>query len=169
MEKFGFKKITSDNWNEPDIVTTSYTCPFDYDEKSETPPYLNRILKLTLDDTVPIEIHRLFEVARGAMIYSYFFYPLYTLAIDQLSRVGEAALYHKTKSMGMSKKDPTFSEMINFLKVKGIFNEDKERKWNFFRDYRNFSSHRNNQSLYPPAAALGGLEQYVKEINDLFS
>lgn len=168
MEEFGFKIITSENWNIPDKTTVAYTCPFDYDEKSGSHPYMDRILSYQLNNEVPIEIRRLFEVARGAMVYSYYFYPLYTLAIDQLSRVGETALFHKAKQNGYSKKVPTFSDMIKFLKEKNVLDDEKQKEWEFLRDFRNHASHRRNQSIYPPAAALGALEIFSKEINALF-
>jgi hypothetical protein len=41
---------------------------------------------------VPEPIRELFDVARGAMIYGWFFYPLFRLGEDQLHRVVEAAV-----------------------------------------------------------------------------
>ena len=54
--------------------------------------WLSEFLKSQLEENVPEEIMRLFEVARGAAIYGYFFYPQYALAIGQLFRVAESAL-----------------------------------------------------------------------------
>jgi len=65
VEELGFKLITSENWNVPDKTTVIYTCPFDYDKKTEVHPYLDQILKPKLNNEVPIEVRRLFEVARG--------------------------------------------------------------------------------------------------------
>jgi hypothetical protein len=169
MDSFGFKIITSENWNHPDKTTVAFTCPFDYNQESGYPPYLDRILAAQLNDEVPIEIRRLFEVARGAMVYSYYFYPLYTLATDQLSRVGETALFHKSRKLGYTKEKPTFLDLIKFLKECREFDGDQEKEWEFLRGFRNLASHRRNQSIYPPSATLGALERYAKEINALFS
>jgi hypothetical protein len=166
MESLGFKKITFENWDTPDETTVITTSPYNYDRGFH--PYFERILEPQLNDNVPIEIRSLFEVARGAMVYSYYFYPLYTLAADQLSRVGETALFHKSKEHGYTKKNPTFLSMIKFLKEKGVFDDEKEKRWEFFRGFRNIASHRRNQSIYPPSATIGALEMYAKEINSLF-
>jgi|SRR5208283_1016659 len=167
-ENYGFKLITSENWNEPDKTSVRFTSPLDYDEGSGHPPYLDRILKPQLNSDVPIEVRRLFEVARGAMVYSYFFYPLYTLAVDQLFRVGETALVLKSKKLGYSKKDMRLSALIQFLKEKKVFDEMASKRWEALRFLRNKASHRQDQSIYWPAAALGILENITEDINALY-
>ena len=167
-ESYGFKLITSENWNEPDNTTVRFTCPLDYNEKCGYPPYLDRILKPQLNSEVPIEIRRLFEVARGAMVYSYFFYPLYTLASDQLFRVGEAALVLKSKKIGYSKKDVRLSALIKYLKEKEVFDEERAKRWEALRFLRNKASHRQDQSIYWPAAVLELLENITEDINALY-
>lgn len=132
MEEYGFKLITSENWNVPDKTTLS-TSPLDYKERSGIPPYLDRILKLQLKNEVPIEIRKLFKVARGATVYSYYFYSLYTLATDQLFRVGEAALILKSKKMGYSKREVGLSAAIKYLKEKEVFDDEKTKHWGALR------------------------------------
>src|SRR5262249_39654732 len=65
--------------------------------------WANHILKPALSGNVPIDVKELFEVARGAMLYGYFFYPLYALADEQLSRVAEAAITHKCLELSAPK------------------------------------------------------------------
>lgn len=43
---------------------------------------------------VPKDIQVLFEVAKEAMVYGYYLYPLYNLATEQLYRVTEEAVTH---------------------------------------------------------------------------
>jgi hypothetical protein len=57
--------------------------------------WAQRILEPHLSLAVPPEIQRLFEVAQGAILYGYFFYPLYTLALEQVFRVVETAVSDK--------------------------------------------------------------------------
>jgi len=167
MESLGFKLITSENWNKPDKTTVVLTSPLDYDVECGYPPYLDRILIPQLNSEVPIEIRRLFEVARGAMVYSYFFYPLYTLAADQLFRVGEAALVLKSKKLGYSKKDVRLSALIKYLEEKEVFDDEKTKRWEALRFLRNKTSHRQDQSIYWPAAVLELLENITEDINAL--
>jgi hypothetical protein len=47
----------------------------------------------------PKDIINLFEVARGCLLYGYFYYPLYTIGIENLYRVLEGAVSRKCKSL----------------------------------------------------------------------
>lgn len=68
---FGFKRITAENWQEPDVPRLfGLTTPN---------AWIEAHLQPQLSPNVPQEIASLFEVARGAMIYGWFFYPLITL------------------------------------------------------------------------------------------
>ena len=87
-------------------------------------------------EAVPAEIHDLFAVARGAMLYGYFFYPLYTLAAEQLYRVVEAAVSYKYELAGGPKKmsrpktgkttKPTFEDKIDWLFNTGMLVDTSE-------------------------------------------
>ena len=54
--------------------------------------WLSLFLDPTLSKSVPENVRALFEVARRSSAYGYFFYPLYTLACEQLFRIAEAAV-----------------------------------------------------------------------------
>lgn len=47
------------------------------------------IYSARLNASVPENISVLFEAAQGALIYSIFFHPLMTLALDQMTRLGK--------------------------------------------------------------------------------
>jgi hypothetical protein len=104
MSKFGFKKITPSNWLDPDKVLRGFVKMSSTGAQPLTADdYLRHILSPELIESVPKDVRALFEVARGAMIYGYFFYPLFTLAAEQLFRVSEAAVSHKCKALGAPK------------------------------------------------------------------
>ncbi|MFA4860985.1 hypothetical protein [Methanoregula sp.] len=94
---------------------------------------------------------------------------MYTLATDQLSRTGETALLLKCRKMGYSQKSERFSDLILFLKTNGFNDAEKIQRWDALRSIRNRASHRRNQSIYPPAWAIGILETITVEINALFA
>jgi hypothetical protein len=51
---------------------------------------------------VPLNIRKLFETARGNLIYSLMFYPLLTLGAEQLFRVLETSASAKCKEVNAS-------------------------------------------------------------------
>src|SRR5205823_2457300 len=79
---YGLKKITLQNWQTPDIPRT-------FNITGEQ--WVQRVLEPKLSANVPEEVEKLFEVARGSMIYGWFYYALMTLAAEQLFRVCELA------------------------------------------------------------------------------
>lgn len=130
--------------------------------------YLNHIFRPKLLESVPTEVQALFEVARGAMAYGYFFYPLYTLAAQQLFRVAEAAVVHKCKALGAPKSKRTFKKRIDWLVDKGTIPESKLNRWKAIRELRNAASHADCQSISTPGNAIELLEQIAGQINSLF-
>ena len=171
MTKFGFKKITQNNWLESDpalkgfvrVLTDGKTQPLTGDE------YLSFILRPKLIEQVPIEIQKLFEVARGAMAYGYFFYPLYTLAAEQLFRVADVAMVHKCKLLEAPKSRNTFEKRIDWLIDTGAILKSELSRWEAIREIRNIASHPDQQSIFPPGIAIGFIEDIAKQINLLFS
>ena len=57
--------------------------------------FVEKILEINLNDNVDIEIKRLYEVARGAMIYGFFLYPLYWFGCEQMFRIAETACRYR--------------------------------------------------------------------------
>lgn len=113
MTNLGFKKLTVDNWLEPDKVSSSFVGISTVDGQVHTisgNEWVSCILKPNLIEAVPTEIRALFEVARSALAYGYFFYPLYTLAGEQLFRVAETAVNLKCKEMGAPRSKDTFQK-----------------------------------------------------------
>ncbi len=170
MSELGFKQITVLNWQEQDEVLSVFVKLSRIDgsvapmtEEDWIPPFLEP----KLNEAVPIEIVRLFEVARGTLIYGYFFYPLFTLGIEQLSRVAEAAIRYKCHQLGASKADSkTFEKGIAFLIAQGIITNPDD--WENIRKWRNWSSHPNEQSQLSPGLALDVFRNIAKEISSLF-
>ena len=159
-----FKKITIDNWREPDEVSYLFI-------NVRLNEWIKIILEPNLIEAVPIEIKKLFEVARGALVYGYFFYPLYTLGLEQLFRATEAAVTHKCKTMEAPRaiRKGKFHEKIEYLvKIKAIPNQ-KEENWTAVRKLRNLASHPQDQAILAPGEAIGKLARIADEINFLFS
>src|SRR5687767_7625635 len=98
------KKITPENWLERDgiqFAAIEYTSLNDsYGSLMDGKDWIHNFTQPELSENVPGNVHSLFEVARGALCYGYFFYPLYTLGFEQLFRVGEAAISTRFVQLG---------------------------------------------------------------------
>lgn len=159
------KNITIDNWLEPEDVAKLFVEMNGISMSGHD--WANHILKPALAGNVSNDVKEMFEVARGAMLYGYFFYPLYALAGEQLSRVAEAAITHKCLELSAPKK-LRFEEKINWLAKQSVLSDEEKDYWHTIRKYRNEVSHPKFQNKLPPGAVLGLLINFVKRINLLF-
>ena len=104
-----FKILTPENWLVADPASTIFS-KISHTDGTVTPMSGQEWLCLfrdpTLSKSVPKNVRTLFEVARGSLAYGYFFYPLYTLACEQLLRVAEAAVSEKCRMLRASPKKP---------------------------------------------------------------
>jgi len=171
MTKFGFKEITPSSWLEPDDVLKGFV-RMSPDGRRHTitgEEYLRDILRPRLLESVPTGVQALFEVARGGMVYGYFFYPLYTLAAEQLFRVIEAAVAHKCKALGMPRSTRRFEKKIDWLVEEGVIPRSESARWHAARKLRNVASHPERQMILTPGNAIGMLERIAEDLNSLFS
>lgn len=130
--------------------------------------WVESILKAQLDErTVPSEICKLFEVARSSMLYGYFFYPLFTLAYEQLLRVAEASISEKCNQIG-GKKIKGFKGKLDYLWKIRILSDDEFHRWNLFRELRNAASHPEQQTILPPGVTLRFISDISESINALY-
>lgn len=167
----GFKQLTADNWLEPDQVSALVEAV--HQETGETielagEHWLEQILYLKLAASVPEEVRALFEVARGAMVYGWFFYPLYMLGAEQLTRVGEAAVAHKWGRLNAPEETETFAARVDWLRAHDHLSKEEEERWHGLRHLRNSASHPKRQSIINQAMALRLLESLVHDVNQLF-
>ncbi len=169
MGEFGFKSITPDNWLEPDPVLRGFVkLTPNGPESINSRDLLDAIHGPQLNESVPREIRALFEVARGAMCYGYFFYPLYTLTHEQLFRVAETAITLRCKSMSAPARVKSFQQKVDFLIENSIIPEGERLRWQGIRGLRNIASHPERQSIVTPADALHELHLIATIINRLF-
>lgn len=165
----GMKKLTPGNWRQPDISKW-------FSELTED-MWIAEVMRPQLNARVPEEVIRMFEVARGSIAYGWYFYPLLTLASEQLYRVQEAAVRERCKLAGIPLEEAgkdgklrarRFADLLRDLKQRGIVPAESHIRWDAVRKLRNASSHPQKQSIMLPAEALGGIEGTVWLINQLF-
>lgn len=158
-----FKVITIENWNKADEVSELFN-------KTDVTEYVNleRILNIRLDNCVPVEVRRMFEIARGVIVYGYYFYPLYTLGMEQLHRVGESAVKHKLKSIEEVKGKVSFTRCVERLKELKVVEGKSYNRWKTLKEMRNASSHATRHSLLPIEMVINHMAVFAKEVNKLF-
>ena len=166
----GIKKLSLENCLEPDKAAMLWLQLTRGASSTSvmTRDYINRILRPQLSKNVPEEVKRLFEVARGALIYGWFYYPLVALAAQHSYRVLEAAVSEKCLEMGGPSRQKRFKTKIDWLITKGVIPKENEPAWRARRELRNMSSHLDRQQIYDPGMAISELERCTADINALF-
>lgn len=102
------------------------------------------------------------------MLYGYFFYPLFTLAYEQLLRVAEAAISEKCNLINVEKINSKFKSKLDCLRKIGILSDHEYHLWNSFRELRNIASHPEQQTILPPGVTLRFISDISESINALF-
>lgn len=172
MEILGFKNLTQTNWLHPDDVVLLFKRLSSgdgtiHDVSGEE--WAREFLGPHLIPEVPHEVRKLFEVARGSMIYGFFFYPLYALGVEQLARVAEASLTAKCQQSGAPKSAHSFQEKTVCLCKAHIISEKERPAWDAMREFRNEVFHPKDQNILPPAVGVRVLQDIASRINHLFS
>lgn len=126
-------------------------------------------LAVELKDHVPERIRDLFAVARGALLYGWFFYPLFFLGEQQLYRVVEAAAKARYLELDGPRHRPSFEHAIDWLIEREVIPSGDHERWDAVRELRNAASHPERQEIMPPGAVLGGLKATAHNINRLFA
>src|SRR3982074_2627239 len=129
--EFGFKRLSLENWLTVDPVWDAF-------DKSA---WVRDLLKVNLDPVVPLAIRKLFETARGTLVYSLMFYPLLTIGTERLFRVLEAAATNKCMAMNAPAKLKTFYDKLKWLSQNDTIAKDQYKRWDTSRQLRNSVSH----------------------------
>jgi hypothetical protein len=90
------------------------------------------LLEVQVSPTVPDAVRDQVEIARGAMIYGSLFYPLFTLGLEQLLRVSEAAARAKAAQLGMP-SDRRYYEILADLLARNVLTESDHDAWSHIR------------------------------------
>ena len=170
MAQPGIKILTLENWMNPDPLMGNLVMTNNKNFSiMSVEDWAVSILEPKLAETVPIEILKLFEVARGSMLYGYFFYPLFTLTFEQLLRVAEAAISEKCRQIGADKSANTFKKRVSYLREANILSEEENTQWGALRNLRNIASHSDQQTILPPGVILEFVFNISSLINRLFA
>lgn len=169
-KKLGYKQITKKNWMEPDEPSIGWT-KFMKDGNTEPlvpEDWVGAIMEPALDDGVPETIHNLFEVARGSMVYGIFFYPLFTLAWEQLFRIYEPLVDELFERHDGLDKIESFRSKVRWLEANGHITERQMSMLFGVWELRNFGSHPDDQVIITPGMAVQGVHNAAERFNELY-
>ena len=170
------KSLTLENWLLPDsegltsikIIDEGETRALDADG------WLKLCQSAELHLKVPRNVRQYFEAARGALVYGYFFYPLYTLAIEQLFRAAECAVVQKCKEtngrvVDIKGKPIDYYQALAWLRKINFISKDDFHQWDTIRKFRPHpATHKEQPPAIPPGIVANHLKFVADRINGLF-
>ncbi len=182
MGDIGFKELSEDDWLSRDGGLGAEASGDDVGEAPTREEWLAAVKEPRLLDEVPNEVQRIFEVARGAALYGYFFHPLMTVAERELYRAAEAAVRFKFRELDVAprglknrrlakqaSRDPRdFRRMVDFLISHGVIGEGVAASWRAIAKSWNVVAHPEDGTAFSLAAVLKSLDRFAELINGLY-
>jgi hypothetical protein len=141
------------------LITAGYVIP----RAAEIRARVERFTRFTLSEHVPETAFQMFEVAKGAMVYGLFFYPLYTIGEDHLSRLFEWVVKERYRTLSGRINDRNLKDALEWLLKSGHFPADSDVRWRAAYEIRNMMAHPTMQYITTPAEASRAL-RYMRDL-----
>ena len=162
----GFKRLSSANWLTVDPAWEGVVISLSGSDPSTG--WVEDLTRVELDSVIPLSLRKVFEVARGTLVYGLMFYPLLTLGAEQLFRVLEAAVSLQCHALNAPSQIRTFSRKIDWLTSQKLITPEEQARWHAMRKLRNLGSHPTEQAIFSVGMTLTVLDSTVELINMLF-
>lgn len=164
------KQITTENWLTHDPIMNVFVAFSDAPNNTVQggTRLVSHAIEPQLQHQMPEGIVRLYEMARGAICYGCFFYPLYTLGMEQLHRCLDAALKQKIEMLNDGKSPKRFKERIEWAITNKVIASVDAGRWDAIRELRNEGAHPTGHTIMPPGEAIHSLHIAADLLNDLF-
>ena len=164
-----YKKLTVHNLAEMDPTFVSFSGFGDQSTRDGAlRELIDELLSPKLAPEVPNDIHRFFDYLRSMMVYGVFYYPIFTLAADQMWLMVEAAVFYRCVEAGFPEPPSEFIQMVDLLIREGIIPKNQRFLWENKWQIRNDVAHRKGQGIFDPGTALGIVSTLAQDINRLF-
>lgn len=108
---------------------------------------------MALPEHVPETVWRMFETAKGGMVYGLYFYPLYTLGRDHLYRLFEYLVVEQYAIRRAARPTKNLKVKVQWLIDNGHLPGPAPERWLAAYELRNIVSHPTRQSIANPAGA----------------
>lgn len=166
-----FKNLTLANWDQPDPASAVFgrISRIVGPRKMTGHDWAREFLSVELGPHVPEHVSELFAVARGALVYGWFFFPMFLFGEDHLHRVLETAVKTRYAELGGPRQRPSFKHAIDWLIERKVIPQEDEERWEGARRMRNIASHPERQGAMAPGTVLRRLTETAHDINRLFA
>lgn len=167
------KRLNIENWNEIDPIIASgafvrVSLADGSVEKVTSEDWIERSLRPQISPEVPEAIRDLFDIARGAILYGVCFYPLFTLGLEQILRVQEAAARARAVLLGVRVGKRPYEKILDELQTRELLSPEDHEAWTIRRRLWNLTTHADRASILLPAQAVDELTRVADSINRLF-
>lgn len=165
--EMGFKLVDADNVLAPDAVSVDFHIltplgarPMGSDD------WIAAINEVQLCEGVPLVVRRAFMMARNAMCYAHWYYPVLTLMVQQLLRVADFANGIACQGYGINTKWPLAKRTAALCEA-GAIPKEQAGLWEGLRRQRNHCTHPNFQEVWPPGMVIETARHVAEAINTI--
>jgi hypothetical protein len=171
MERMDSKRLTAENFLLPDPLTGEFTGQ-DGDGRAHrlsAVDWAHEILAIALDGVVPVAARHRFELARGILLYGFFWYPLWVQGTVEALRGAELALEAACEGEHGPKRLSTAESRIEWLEKKGLLDVEEARMWESLVRVRDALAEAGETPILTPGRSLEVLETVAHVVNGLFT
>lgn len=163
------KVINHDNWLMADAEGRA--------QVADARVWRQAFLAIRLDPRVPQDVARLFEAARGSMLYGYFFRPLLATGVEQCYRVLESGARARCTQIGLAvffndsqgKTHPlSFGHNLNALVKQGLIEAADLILWQQARELREWVAEPEHQAVLTLNHGVTALSRAAELLEKLF-
>jgi hypothetical protein len=147
----GFKLVTPENWLDPDPIN-ELIVKLDQKDGSVSSvdgrDWIVYVNALALGRNVPQEVRIAYEFTVGAVGYAYFYYPLFTIVVQQLLRIADFSVSHLFAVRTDLPPARTFEHRLKVLRDAGYVSNTDFKRWDAIRNLRNIATHPDWQQTW---------------------
>jgi len=170
MERMDSKRLTANNFLLPDPLTGEFTGQ-DANGRAHrlsAVDWAHEILAIGLEERVPDPARNRFELARGILLYGFFWYPLWVQGTVEALRAAELALEAACEAEHGPKRLSTAGSRIEWLAKNRVLDAEESRTWVSLVRVRDALTEAGETPVLTPGRSLEVLEMVAQVVNGLF-
>jgi hypothetical protein len=129
--------------------------------------WITDVVAINVGDQVPEDVATLFDFAKGALGYGYYYYPLFTLATQQLLRVADIAVDELFKALAIERKPLSLVRRLAILYERRLISDEQYRMLDILRNMRNSATHGSSPTIMIPTQAVRDMRWIADLISGL--
>jgi len=164
------KRLTAENFLLPDPLTGEFTGQ-DGDGRAHrlsAMDWAHEILSIELGESVPESVRHRFELARGVLLYGFFWYPLWVQGTVEALRAAELALERACAAERGPKRLATPESRIDWLAKRRVPGAVDAGTWRSLLEVRNVLADAGETPILTPRTSLDVIDRVCGAVNALF-